>query len=44
MYVYIYIYIYIWFGDSFDDEDCLLITLKWRIKWVILSLIGVDEW
>jgi len=36
--------IYIWFGDSFDDDDYLLITMKWRLRWVILSLIVVDEW
>ena len=40
--VSIYIYIYIWFGDSFDNDECLIITLKWWIVLVELSMLN-DE-
>jgi len=35
MCVCVYIYIYIWFGDSFDNYDCLLIT--WNDELYLLS-------
>jgi hypothetical protein len=39
----VYVYMYIWCGDFFVDDDCLLITLKWWIVLVELSMLN-EEW
>jgi len=40
--VCVYIYICIWCGDSFDNDNCLLITLKWWIVLVELSMLNEE--
>jgi len=39
---YVYVYIYIWCGDFFDNDDCLLINLKWWIVLVELSMVNEE--
>ena len=36
------VYVYIWFGDSFDNDDCLFITLKWWIILIELSTLNEE--
>jgi len=35
--------IFIWCGDFFDNDDCLLITLKWWIVIVELSMLNEEK-
>ena len=42
MCVCVCVYIYIWCGDSFDNDDCLLITLNWWIVLVELSMLNEE--
>jgi len=39
---FVYVCIYIWCGDLFDNDDCLLITLKWWIVIVELSMLNEE--
>jgi hypothetical protein len=39
----LYMYIGIWCGDYFDNDDCLLITLKWWIVLVELSMLDGEQ-
>jgi len=41
-FVYTHTHIYIWCGDPFDNDDCLLITLKWWIVLVELSMLNEE--
>ena len=38
----IYIHTHIWCGDFFDNDDYLLITLKWWIVLVELSMLNEE--
>jgi len=38
----VYVCIYIWCGDFFDNDDSLLITLKWWIVLVELSMLNEE--
>jgi len=42
VYIYIYVCMYVWCGDSFDNNNCLLITLNRWIVFVELSMLNEE--